>query len=68
MLPGRWDSFWKMCTCKSVSTRPSGIGQALRISYETTRKHITRIIDKLGVRNHTHTAIISKHATISGDN
>src|ERR671914_1030267 len=22
MLPGRWDSFWKMRTCKSVSTGP----------------------------------------------
>jgi hypothetical protein len=31
-------------------------------------KHITRIIDKLGARNLTHAAIISKHAAISGDN
>jgi hypothetical protein len=28
------------------------IDQALGISHETTRKHITRIIDKLGTRNH----------------
>jgi hypothetical protein len=43
------------------------IDQALGISHETTRKHITRIIDKLGTRNHTHAVIISKHAAISGD-
>jgi DNA-binding NarL/FixJ family response regulator len=43
------------------------IGQLLGISHETTRKHVTRIIDKLGARNRTHAAIISKHAAISGD-
>jgi DNA-binding NarL/FixJ family response regulator len=44
------------------------IGQVLGISHETTRKHVTRIIDKLGARNRTHAAIISNHAAISGDN
>jgi DNA-binding NarL/FixJ family response regulator len=43
------------------------IGQALGISHETTRKHVTRIIDKLGARNRTHASIISNHAAISGD-
>jgi DNA-binding CsgD family transcriptional regulator len=43
------------------------IGQALGISHETTRKHVTRIIDKLGARNRAHAAIISNHAAISGD-
>ena len=42
------------------------IGQALGISHETTRKHVTRIIDKLGARNRTHASIISNHAAISG--
>jgi DNA-binding NarL/FixJ family response regulator len=40
------------------------IGQALGISHETTRKHVARIIDKLGARNRTHAAIISKLAAI----
>jgi len=43
------------------------IGQALGISHETTRKHVTRIIDKLGARSRTHASIISNHAAISGD-
>jgi DNA-binding NarL/FixJ family response regulator len=43
------------------------IGQALGISHETTRKHVTRIIEKLGARNRTHASIISNHASISGD-
>jgi DNA-binding NarL/FixJ family response regulator len=43
------------------------IGQVLGISHETTRKHVTRIIDKLGARNRTHASIISNHAAISGD-
>jgi DNA-binding NarL/FixJ family response regulator len=43
------------------------IGQALGISHETTRKHVTRIIDKLGARNRTHASIISNHAAITGD-
>jgi DNA-binding NarL/FixJ family response regulator len=44
------------------------IGQILGISHETTRKHVTRIIDKLGARNRTHASIISNHAAIAGDN
>jgi DNA-binding NarL/FixJ family response regulator len=43
------------------------IGQVLGISHETTRKHVTHIIDKLGARNRTHASIISNHAAISGD-
>jgi DNA-binding CsgD family transcriptional regulator len=43
------------------------IGQILGISHETTRKHVTRIIDKLGARNRTHASIISNYAAISGD-
>ena len=43
------------------------IGKALGISHETTRKHVTRIIDKLGAKNRTHASIISNHAAISGD-
>jgi DNA-binding CsgD family transcriptional regulator len=43
------------------------IGQVLGISHETTRKHVTRIIDKLGARNRTHASIISNHAAISGN-
>jgi DNA-binding NarL/FixJ family response regulator len=43
------------------------IGQALGISHETVRKHVTRVIDKLGARNRTHASIISNHADISGN-
>jgi DNA-binding NarL/FixJ family response regulator len=43
------------------------IGHVLAISHETVRKHVTRIIDKLGARNRTHASIISNHAAISGD-
>jgi DNA-binding NarL/FixJ family response regulator len=43
------------------------IGKTLGISHETVRKHVTRVIDKLGARNRTHASIISKHAAISGD-
>ena len=43
------------------------IGQTLGISHETVRKHVTRVIDKLGARNRTHASIISNHADISGD-
>jgi DNA-binding NarL/FixJ family response regulator len=44
------------------------IGKTLGIFHETTRKHVTRIIDRLGARNRTHASIISNHAAISGDN
>ena len=43
------------------------IGQALGISHETTRKHVTRISEKLGARNRTHASIMSNHTSISGD-
>ena len=42
------------------------IAQALEISQETARKHVSRIIDKLGARNRTHASIISNRASISG--
>ena len=51
----------------STGTTNQEIGQALGISHETTRKHVTRIIEKLGARNRTHASIISNHAAISGD-
>jgi DNA-binding NarL/FixJ family response regulator len=43
------------------------MGIDLGISHETTRKHVARIINKLGARNRTHASIISNHAAISGD-
>jgi DNA-binding NarL/FixJ family response regulator len=43
------------------------IGEMLGISHETTRKHVSRIVDKLGARNRTHASIIANNAAISGD-
>ena len=43
------------------------IGHVLGISHETAKKHVTRIVEKLGARNRTHASIISNHAAISGD-
>jgi DNA-binding NarL/FixJ family response regulator len=42
------------------------IGGTLGISHETVRKHVTRIVEKLGVRNRTHAVIVGFHAGLSG--
>jgi DNA-binding NarL/FixJ family response regulator len=42
------------------------IGRTLGISHETVRKHVTRVVEKLGARNRTHAVIVGFHAGLSG--
>jgi DNA-binding NarL/FixJ family response regulator len=42
------------------------IGRTLGVSHETIRKHVTRIVQKLGARNRTHAVIVGFQAALTG--